>query len=65
MKAPAELIDDAARALNQMEDNCAAVYDYAGRLSVLTAGPDAETAIDGIHRRAQVRAHHLMSTSYD
>jgi hypothetical protein len=39
MKTPAELTNDAARALNQMEDNCVAVFDYATLLGVLTAGP--------------------------
>jgi hypothetical protein len=50
MKTPTELIDDAKHALAAMENHCEAVYEYAGLLSVLMAGPDAETAMEGMHR---------------
>jgi hypothetical protein len=50
MKTPAQLLDDATRALNQMDDHIRAVFDYASLLGVLLAGSDAETAIDGMHR---------------
>jgi hypothetical protein len=50
MKTPAELIADLGHTLGEMEDDCLATFEYAGLLSVLSAGPDAETAMDGIHR---------------
>lgn len=52
MKTPAELIDDASRALDRMESAHSAIRDYATLLAVLMAGPDAETAMDGMHRVA-------------
>ena len=51
MKTPAELIDDAGRALGRMGEGCEAINDYATLLGVLTAGPDAE-AMGGMHRVA-------------
>lgn len=50
MKTPAELIHDAATALGAMEDKCKAIHDYSTLLGVLLAGPDADTALDGMHR---------------
>jgi hypothetical protein len=52
MKTPAELIADAGRALGAMADKTAAVHDYASLLGVVMAGPDAETAMSGMHRVA-------------
>lgn len=52
MKTPAELIADAGRALGRMEDARSAIHDYATLLAVLMAGPDAETAMAGMHRVA-------------
>jgi hypothetical protein len=41
-----------------MEDDSLAVVQYVGLLAVLTAGPDAETAMDGIHRlMLEIRDH--------
>jgi hypothetical protein len=41
-----------------MENDSLAIIEYAGLLAVLTAGPDAETAIDGIHRLMfEIRDH--------
>jgi hypothetical protein len=50
MKTPAELIDDARRALGAMEDDAGTIFDYATLIGVLTAGPDADTALEGIRR---------------
>jgi hypothetical protein len=33
-----------------MENDALAIIEYVQLLAVLTAGPDAETAMDGIHR---------------
>lgn len=52
MKTPAELIDDAGSALGRMDSARSAISDYATLLAVLMAGPDAETAMDGMHRIA-------------
>jgi len=58
MKTPAELIEDLKSALDPMEDDCAAVFDYSSLLGVLLAGPDADTAIDGMHRlMLEIRQH--------
>ena len=53
MKTPAELIADAERALGRMANEQSAIHDYATLLAVLMAGPDAETAMAGMHRIAQ------------
>ena len=53
MKTPAELIADAERALGRMEKQHSAIHDYATLLAVLMAGPDAESAMAGMHRIAQ------------
>ena len=50
MKNPAELINDLKGNLEPMENDYLSIIQYALLLSVLTAGPDAETAMDGIHR---------------
>jgi hypothetical protein len=50
MKTPTELIDDLKRALNPMDDDCTAIFEYSSLLGVLMAGPDAETAMDGTHQ---------------
>jgi hypothetical protein len=50
MKTPAELIDDLKRALDPMEDDSDTIFHDATMIGVLTAGPDADTAIDGINR---------------
>jgi len=52
MKTPAELINDASTALGRMANECAAIHDYASLLSVLMAGPDAESAMAGMQRVA-------------
>jgi hypothetical protein len=58
MKTPAELINDLKGQLEPMENDYLSIIQYAGLLSVLTAGPDAETAIDGIHRLMfEIRDH--------
>jgi len=58
MKMPAELIDDLKKALDPMEDDAAAVFQYSSLLGVLLAGPDADTAIDGMHRlMLEIRQH--------
>jgi hypothetical protein len=50
MKTPAELINDLKSALAPMEDDADTIFDFSTMIGVLTAGPDAETAIDGINR---------------
>lgn len=50
MKTPTELIDEVKRALDPMDDDCNAIFQYSSLLGVLMAGPDAETAMDGMHR---------------
>jgi hypothetical protein len=50
MKTPAELIADLGHTIGEMENDSLAAFEYAGLLSVLTASPDAECAMDGIHR---------------
>jgi len=50
MKTPTELINDLKYVLDPMEDDADTIFDYATMIGVLTAGPDAETAIDGINR---------------
>lgn len=70
MKTPAELIADAGRALMAMDDKISASHDYASLLSVVLAGGDAETVIDGMHRVAldirgladNLRTHHDEAT---
>ena len=58
MKTPAELLEDLSRVLDPMENDSLAVFEYASLLSVLTAGPDAESAMDGIHRLTlEIRDH--------
>jgi len=43
MQSPSELADE--------------IFDYASLLSIILAGPDADTAIDGMHRLVlQIRA---------
>ena len=49
MKTPTERIDDLKSALNPMDD-CNAIFQYSSLLGALMAGPDAETAMDGMHR---------------
>jgi hypothetical protein len=50
MKTSAELVDDLKRVISEMENDSLAAHEYTGLLCVLTAGPDAETAMLGIHR---------------
>jgi hypothetical protein len=38
------------RCLDRMEDDSLSIFQYSTMLGVLTAGPHAETAMDGIHR---------------
>jgi hypothetical protein len=41
-----------------MKDDAAAVFQYSSLLGVLLAGPDADTAIDGMHRlMLEIRQH--------
>jgi hypothetical protein len=46
----AEIAREIRHILDPIENDSLAIIEYAGLLVVLTAGPDAETAIDGIHR---------------
>jgi hypothetical protein len=54
MKTPAELIHDADTALHRMANECEAIHDYATLLGVVLAGPDADTAMEGMRRIALI-----------
>ena len=43
-------LDELNYSLSQMDIEIEAVFDYATLLGVMTAGPDAETAMEGICR---------------
>ncbi|WP_027578400.1 hypothetical protein [Bradyrhizobium sp. Ai1a-2] len=49
-ETPAQIIRATEWPLSQMDECITAVFQYATLLSVLTAQPDAETAMDGIWR---------------
>ena len=49
MKTILDFDDELRLALDPMENDYLAIIEYAGMLVVLTAGPDAETALDGMH----------------
>jgi hypothetical protein len=54
----AEIERNLRRIIDPIENDSLAIIEYAGLLVVLTAGPDAETAIDGIHRLMfEIRDH--------
>jgi hypothetical protein len=58
MESPSELLHKLNAALDPMENDSLSVIQYATLLTVLTSGPDAETAIDGIHRLMfEIRDH--------
>jgi hypothetical protein len=46
------------KVLDNMEDDSLALIEYTELLVVLTTGPDATTAIDGIHRLMHVIMDH-------
>jgi hypothetical protein len=53
-----ELISELWRCLDPMEDDSLSIFQYSTLLGVLTAGPDADSAIDGIHRlMLEIREH--------
>jgi hypothetical protein len=49
MESPSKLLHKLNAALDPMENDSLSVIQYATLLTVLTSGPDAETAMDGIH----------------
>lgn len=58
MKSPSELLHELNAALDPMENDSLSVIQYATLLTVLTSRPDAEIAIDGIHRLMfEIRDH--------
>lgn len=58
MRTPAEMLEDLRRALDPMENDSLAIIEYATLLTVLTSDPDAEVAMDGIHRLMfEIRGH--------
>lgn len=57
-ESPAKIVENVRYQIAAMEEHCQAVSEYSQMLGVLTAGEDAECAMDGIHRLVNVILHH-------